>query len=571
MRGDLVKKLTLRCLAAGLAVLAFLALVFTAQPWALGLALAAVGAAWAERRFRPDVEQTAEPILLAAGVLVAYARQSAGGIDWALAVTGVALLGLILVERPMLAAAGLEIRAANLAVRSVPLLVAQHLGAVVLALLAGLAGCAAFALPTWPAMTVTLLVTAVVGGAVAALMLRRLKPSAARSPVVRALQRHQPAFLLHFSAPPGSEYQVTMWLPYLERLGLPFFVLVREPNFLPAISAATSAPVVHCPTFSALDQAIVPSVRAAFYVNHGAKNAHCVRFSQLTHVQLHHGDSDKASSANPASAIYDKIFVAGQAAIDRYARNGVSIPRDKFVIVGRPQVEPIVTTQAPVAGLTDPVVLYAPTWTGHYSDANYCSLPVGGALVERLLARGVTVILRAHPYTAQNPESARQLARIEELLSDDRAATGRPHVWGAQAARGMSLVECMNSSDALISDVCGVVSDYLFSGKPYAVTDMVDDGERFATSFPLSRAGYVLRSDLSNVDEVLDLLLGQDPLAGARRQLRTAYLGDFPADDYAEAFLAEARRQVRGEVVVPAQLSPAGEASAGDSVTPHSR
>jgi hypothetical protein len=38
-------------------------------------------------------------------------------------------------------------------------------------------------------------------------------------------------------------------------------------------------------------------------------------------------------------AIYDLIFTAGQAGIDRYARHGVSIPAEKFRIVGRPQVE----------------------------------------------------------------------------------------------------------------------------------------------------------------------------------------------------------------------------------------
>ena len=106
-----------------------------------------------------------------------------------------------------------------------------------------------------------------------------------------------------------------MWLPYLERIGRPFLVLLREPEFLAPIAAATSAPVVYCPTLKAIDEALVPSLKVAFYVNHGAKNAHCIRFTQLTHIQIHHGDSDKAPSANPVSAIFDKNFVAGQAAI----------------------------------------------------------------------------------------------------------------------------------------------------------------------------------------------------------------------------------------------------------------
>lgn len=559
MRGDLVRKLAARCLTAGLAVLAFLTLALTlATAWGLALTIAAVASAWVERRIRPKAELVAESILLAAGVFVAYARQLPEGFHWALALTAAVLLGLILVERPLRDAGGLEIQSANLDVRSFPLLVTARLASTIHILLAALAASAAVSLPEWPAMVATMLVGAVTAGAVLAMARRRLKPSAARSPIGRALRRHRPEFLLYFSAPPGSEYQVTMWLPYLERIGRPFIVVLREPEFLASIAATTSAPVVFCPTLSALDEAMVPSLRVAFYVNHGAKNSHCIRFPQLTHIQLHHGDSDKAPSANPVSAIFDKIFVAGQAAIDRYARAGVLIPREKFVIVGRPQVESIVVTRDRVCDVAEKVVLYAPTWTGHYADTNYCSLRVGEALVKHLLARGVTVILRAHPYTSQNPESARQLVRLEELLAADRARSGRQHVWGAQAAAKMTLVECINRSDALVSDVSGVISDYLFSGKPYAVTDMVGECERFEESFPLARAGYVLRPDMSNVEATLALLLDEDPLEDVRRKVRSDYLGDFPADSYADGFLTAARGFLRHETGgPPEQRSPA--------------
>lgn len=554
MRGDLVRKLAVRCLAAGGAVAAFGVLALTpATVVGVVLALGAIGAALIERRIRPQAENVAETVLIAAGVLTAYARQFSDRFDLALAVTAVVLLGLILAERPLRDAGALETRAANLDVRAGSRLVTEHLGTTIAVLLAAVALSAAVALPAWPVMLAGLLVGAVGAGAVLALVRRRFTPSAAGSPVSRALRRHSPEFLLYFSAPPGSEYQVTMWLPYLERIGRPFLVMLREPEFLPAISAATSAPVVVCPTLKSVDEAIVPSLTVAFYVNHGAKNSHCIRFGQLTHIQLHHGDSDKAPSANPVSAIFDKIFVAGQAAIDRYARAGVVIPRAKFAIVGRPQVESIEVSRDRIADLPTKTVLYTPTWTGHYADANYCSLPVGETLVRQLLARGVTVILRAHPYTSQNPESARQLSRIEELLSADRAKTGRQHVWGAAASRELSLVDCVNRSDALVSDVSGVISDYLYSGKPYAVTDMVGSGERFTEEFPLARAGYVLHRDLANVGPVLDLLLDADPLTETRWQTRTRYLGDFPAQAYADAFLTEARSHLRPKSVPPAQ------------------
>ncbi|SCL55261.1 CDP-glycerol glycerophosphotransferase family protein [Micromonospora chersina] len=553
MRGDLVRKLLARVLTTGLAVLAFLVVALTgATGWGLAVAVAALAATAWERRVRPTADGLAESVLVAAGILVGYARRLDAGFDPALAATALVLLGLVLLVGPLRDAGALEIRAANLPVRSWTPLVAARLGDALLVLLALVALAAGLALPAWVALAAALLVAAGCGAVGLDLARRRFRPPAGGGPVGRALRRHQPEFVLYFSAPPGSEYQVTMWLPYLERIGRPFMVLLREPEFLPTVAAATRAPVVFCPTLKTMDEALVPSLRAAFYVNHGAKNSHCIRFSQLTHVQLHHGDSDKAPSANPVSAIFDKIFVAGPAAIERYARAGVEIPAEKFVVVGRPQVEAIEVRREPATAPAHPTVLYTPTWTGHHADANYCSLPVAETVIRRLLDRGATVILRAHPYTAQNPASARQLARLTELLAADRAKTGRAHLWGAAAGRDLTLTECVNRADALVSDVSGVISDWLYSGKPYAVTDMGVDGEHFVERFPLAGSGYVLRRDMSNVDEVLTELLDTDPKAADRWATRVRYLGDFPAESYAEVFLDAARRQLAADWTAPA-------------------
>ncbi len=99
----------------------------------------------------------------------------------------------------------------------------------------------------------------------------------------------------------------------------------------------------------------------------------------------------------------------------------------------------------------------------------------------------------------------------------------------------------------------GVVSDWLYSGKPYAVTDMGTDGDRFVERFPLAAAGYVLRRDMADLDDVLTRLLDTDPLAEARWVTRRRYLGDFPVDSYAEVFLAAARRELDPAWTAPAQ------------------
>ena len=138
-------------------------------------------------------------------------------------------------------------------------------------------------------------------------------------------------------------------------------------------------------------------LRAAFYVNASSGNGTLVRFQHMTHVYLGHGDSDKPPSYNPTHAMYDLIFAAGPAATRRYAAHGVSIPLEKFRIVGRPQVEDVVRSDRPIAEISSQTVLYAPTWRGHVEETRLSSLPTGERIVAALLARGARGHLPAAP------------------------------------------------------------------------------------------------------------------------------------------------------------------------------
>ncbi|WP_244317258.1 CDP-glycerol glycerophosphotransferase family protein [Micromonospora terminaliae] len=360
-----------------------------------------------------------------------------------------------------------------------------------------------------------------------------------------ALTAYEPAFLVHWNAPAGTAYQLAMWLPYLERLGRKFFVLVRNQTNFDEVVALTKVPVVMRMGLNQLDDVIAPSLRAAFYVNTATVNNHVIRYTNLKHIQLNHGDSDKVPSHNPVFRIYDKNFVAGQAAIDRFAANGVSMPAEMFTIVGRPQVENVHIATAPIASITNPRVLYAPTWAGFYADSNYSSLLAGYDIVKALVARGCSVVFRPHPYSKRSPELARECDRIRALLAEDRRTNGRPHVFGAEAEVTMTVADCFNASDAMVSDVSSVVADYLYSEKPFVMVAVSTPAAQFAEAFPLARAAYVIDAHggrVQGLDAALDDLLGSDPLAATRHDLKKYYLGDIPADRYAQRFLDEAAR-----------------------------
>ncbi|MEA4945316.1 MAG: CDP-glycerol glycerophosphotransferase family protein [Propionicimonas sp.] len=353
-----------------------------------------------------------------------------------------------------------------------------------------------------------------------------------------------PAFAFHWQAPAGTAYQATMWLPYLKRLERPWFVLVRTDANFRELTALTDAPIILRQNLEDLDAVVCPSLKVVFYANTAVRNSHMIRFPHLTHIQLNHGDSDKIASVSPVFRQYDRNFVAGQAAIDRFAIHGVKTQPDQLVIVGRPQLEDVRRARGPVGELTDRVVLYSPTWSGFYEDSDYSSLRAATVIVGALLERGCTVIFRPHPYSRRHRANAEACDQTIALLAADAEATGRKHVFGPQAETAMSLFDCFNASDAMVSDVSSVVSDYLASGKPFAMAAVSAHGEAFAREFPQSAAGYVFDVATGSVpgfDQVLDAMLGADPKQATRDELRVYYLGDSPAGKVADRFIQTAR------------------------------
>lgn len=113
----------------------------------------------------------------------------------------------------------------------------------------------------------------------------------------------------------------------------------------------------------------------------------------------------------------------------------------------------------------------------------------------------------------------------------------------------MTIEDCFNASDAMISDVSAVVSDYLQSAKPFSIVSVGRTPDELLVEVPAAEAAYVLREDLSNLDEVLDHLLHHDPLRTVRDETRVYYLGDFPAQTYADGFIDAAHTVIDAPTV----------------------
>jgi hypothetical protein len=379
-----------------------------------------------------------------------------------------------------------------------------------------------------------------------------------RRHLCRALAEYRPEIAVAYAGKAGGPAHLRMWEPYLLRSGLRLVVFTLDGKYLDVIRQGVTVPLIQLGGLSrrAVDPLVVPSLRTFFYVQNSERNGTYLSYDHITHVWLGHGDSDKPGSAIATHDRYDRLLVSGRASIDRYAQARISIDPAKFLVIGRPQVGAIRSSDVPISQVEHPVVLYAPTWQGQRGAVDFSSLLIGPGIVEALVRRGVTVVFRPHPVSARFARSRKAIARVHDILRADREATGRPHVFGEAADKEWTLADCANHADALISDVSGVVSDFLQSGKPYAMVSMHADVETFREQFRLARSAYVLTRDLADIKEVLDDLLSRDPLADARQAARRYVLGDPSADgDPAAAFARTVRRlaHVPEDAQVPAE------------------
>ncbi|GAB3562018.1 hypothetical protein GCM10027344_17460 [Spelaeicoccus albus] len=359
--------------------------------------------------------------------------------------------------------------------------------------------------------------------------------------VIRAVNALKPEFVIPTGG--GTPLQIEMWERYLRTLGKPYLILPTRPIALKRLAATIDAPIVRPAGRSISEaQAVTPSsVRVAFFVQNSSDNDLFIANKQLTSVWLHHGDSDKPVTYTKRNKKYDHLFVAGQAAIDRYKDHGVDIPDDKFHIIGRPQTSTINHDTTRISSKATPQVLYAPTWRGE--TTRFSSLPRGMEIVSALLERGASVIFRPHPASQYYWYHRELVSEINALLEADHLKTGRKHMWGEiSAASQMPFDRAANLSDAMVSDVSGVVTDYMQSGKPYAIVSKDLPADQFRREYPTAQAAYIIDNDPDTLSTALDEMLGDDPLSEFRDSRRQYFLGEYEGVKAVERFLGESSK-----------------------------
>lgn len=332
---------------------------------------------------------------------------------------------------------------------------------------------------------------------------------------------------LYFADGPTKLYQLTQWLPVFEaKTDMTTIVVVRHIETYRSLLSLTSLRVLLVPRYEILmamyDRA---DFHAVVYVNNGWTNFQSLSFQQAVHIHVNHGESDKICMVSNQAKAYDKVFVAGEAAVRRHAAALAWFDPTHLVRVGRPQLDlPVPDAVPPFDG---PTITYAPTWEGEDDANNYTSVDrYGPQVVAAALAQpAARVLYKPHPRVAISDDAgvARGHQQILRLMDAAVAADpGRGHA----VLMSADVLGVIRVTDLMIADVSSVSLDHLYlrPDAPLALCDRRSDRARLLEDAPVASGALVVDStSVGTLTDDLAVLLAHDTLRQKRLELRDFY------------------------------------------------
>ena len=373
---------------------------------------------------------------------------------------------------------------------------------------------------------------------------------------------------LYFADGVPKLYQLTQWLPVFEASSdMTTIVVVRQIETFNALRGATSLRVLLVPRYEDLmalyDRA---DFRAVIYVNNGWTNFQSLSFQQAVHIHVNHGESDKICMVSNQAKAYDKVFVAGEAAVRRHAAAIAWFDPTHLVRVGRPQLDlPVASPLGAHAGAT---ITYAPTWEGEDDANNYTSVDCyGPRIIEAALAQpGARVIYKPHPRVLTSNDPGVRAGHQQIMAALSRASQADP-TRGHAALPNADVLGVLQSTDLLIADVSSVTLDHLYlrPDAPIMLCDRRSRREQLRADAPLAAVVPVIDSDsIDALASDLASLLASDPNRESRAALRDHYFDTLEPGRSTERFWNELRLAITAHDSALGELSRLRIVTTGD-------
>lgn len=353
---------------------------------------------------------------------------------------------------------------------------------------------------------------------------------------------------LYFADGPAKLYQLTQWLPVFEAQSqMTTIVVVRHIETYRELLRRTSLRVLLVPRYEVLmalyDRA---DFHAVVYVNNGWTNFQSLAFQQAVHIHVNHGESDKICMVSNQAKAYDKVFVAGEAAMRRHSAALAWFDSTHLVPVGRPQLDLAVPPAA--ATINGATITYAPTWEGEDDANNYTSLDrYGPQIIEAALAQpGARVLYKPHPRVADSDDAAVAAGHRAVVQRMEAARAAEPSR-GHRVLLDADILGVIACTDVMISDVSSVTLDHLYlrPDSPIVLCDRRSNRSQLLEDAPVASATHVVdESTVDSLHEDLARLIAHDPLREQRGRMRDFYFGALEPGQSTQRFWAELNRAI---------------------------
>ncbi len=366
----------------------------------------------------------------------------------------------------------------------------------------------------------------------------------------------------------AKAYQLTQWLPVLENhpSDLTFGLVVRKIPVFQELRELTKLPIAYVPTFAdVMELYRVSPFKAIMYVNNGVGNFQSLTVAELAHIHVNHGESDKICMVSNQVKAYDRVFVAGEAAVLRHRAALSEFNEEVLVRVGRPQLDDNPAPSVPES--TRRTVLYAPTWAGEDEANNYTSMEImAPAIIDAILAQpNIRVIYKPHPRIADaNDDQIRKNHKY--VLRAIRQASAKDSLAGHQVREAGDILAIFPRVDLLISDVSSIALDFLYlrTEAPIVLTDRRNDIAQLQIDSPLSAATPVLTKDnIKDASAIIAEVLSKDEFVQERKILREFYFDNVQAGESAPRFYAAMQDAIKAHSADVARAKSLAESGTG--------
>ncbi len=364
---------------------------------------------------------------------------------------------------------------------------------------------------------------------------------------------------LYFPDGPPKLYQLTQWLPVFEaNQDVTTLVIVRQVDAYDALVGRTSLRVILVPRYenlmALLDRA---DFHAVMYVNNGWTNFQALSFQRAVHIHVNHGESDKICMVSNQAKAYDKVFVAGEAAVNRHRAALAWFDESHLVRVGRPQLDLQVPPALPASERT--TITYAPTWEGEDEANNYSSVDrYGPAIIDAALRQSnVRVVYKPHPRVIDSDDAKIRHGHQEIVTRINEAMAADPKA-GHAVLLNEQMLGVIGSTDLLIADISSVTLDHLYlrPQAPIVLTDRRTNREALLAESPVAQAAHVVdESNVSSLASDLAQMIDEDTRVDDRHRVRHLYFDGLAPGESTARFWRALQREIAEHDAALANLS----------------